>query len=430
MDKVLAYYRKKRKVYGVRNHVLILPTTFCVNRIGEMIWEPFRNVRWGRRGENRVVIVRHEAGCCHVGFDRDMAFNSLLGVASHPNVYGVLLVSLGCGQFCKPPLMPGEKKPENLERFKLYDRLIKRGVRVYWVNVQERTPLRGFGDSVEQAVEMGRRFVQKLVSEAKSIKRVEAPLSKFVLGVGNGASDPTSGLFANPALGHVVDHFISRGGTVVFSQTIELLGAEEFLLRKVDDSNNKRVRMKLKRLLETTIVLKEALQEYLGESDPTPGNIRSGISTLSEKSIGTVLKIGHDFSIKIRDVVPFSSRIPRNGGLYFMDSPGDDLLAISGMVSGGAHVIAFTTGLGTPIGSAVAPVIKVTANRRTFELMRNIIDVYIPVERIFEENMKLKDIAIEEIYPYLIDVMSGRRITRAEATGQLDFAVKEYWMRT
>ena len=429
MEKILAYYRSKRKVYGIRNHVLILPTTLCVNRAAEIIWEEFREEKWGEAGENRVVLVRHNSGCCHIGFDREVAFRTLLGIASHPNVYGVLLVSLGCGQLCKRPLRPSEDKRANLEAFKLYDRLIKRGVKAYWVNVQEKSLLREYSDSLEQAISLGRKFVERMVRDARKMERVEAPIERFVLGVGNGASDPTSGLFANPALGYMVDHFVRAGGTVVFSQTIEVLGAEEYLLRKVSRRERRHVANKLKRLLETTVVLKEALQEYLGESDPTPGNIMSGISTLTEKSLGTVLKVGYDPSIKIVDVLPYAHKIPRSGGLYLMDTPGEDVLAITGMVAGGAHAVVFTTGLGTPVGSPVSPVMKVTANRETYERLKSIIDVYLPIEEIFEDGKSLRDIALEEIYPVLLDIMSGTRLSRSEELEQRDFDVRSYWLR-
>jgi len=417
MEKCLAYYRKKRRVYGVRNHVLILPTTFCVNNVAYQIWSHFAEERWGDYEENRVVLALHDAGCCHVGFDREIAFRTFLGVASNPNVYGVLLVSLGCGQFCKPPLKPGEDKKTNLMNFKLYDRLVKRGVPVKWVNVQEA----GFS----RAIKIGVKHVKKMVEEACKLERTECPLNKIVIGVGNGASDPTSGLFANPAVGYLVDYFIGKGGTVVFTQSTEVLGAEEYLFAK---ARREKTRLKLKRLLETLIVFKEGLEEYLGVSDPTPGNIESGISTLAEKSLGTVLKIGHNTDIEIKDVLSYAEKIPRNRGLYFMDGPGEDLLAITGMVAGGAQAVIFTTGLGTPIGNVVAPVIKVTANKETYMKLNEIIDVYIPVEKIFEEGRSLQEIAIEVLWDYLLKVLSGQPV-KAEKRNQMDFGVREYWMK-
>ncbi len=428
-DIVYAYYRRKRKVYGIRNHVLILPTTACVNRIAEIIWEEFRDVKWGENKENKVVLARHSGGCTHIGFDEEIAFNTLLGIASHPNIYGVLLVSLGCGQFCKRPLLDRESKRLNLSEFKLYDRLVKRGIKVYWVNVQEGIMFKKYKSSLEQAIDLGKRFVERMVEEAKILERNETSLEHFVMGIGNGASDPTSGLFTNSALGFVVDHFIHNGGTVVFSQTIEMLGAEELVFRKIDRNKRKHVYNKVKRLLETTMVLKEALQEYLGESDPTPGNIRSGISTLTEKSVGTMLKIGHDPSIPIRDVLYFGQRVPRNGGLYLMDSPGMDIFSISGMCAGGVHLVIFTTGMGTPVGSVVAPVLKVTANKETYEKMPDIIDIYIPVEEIFEQGRSLKELAVEVIYPKVLKVMNGEVLSLAEKRGHMDFDVRCYWPR-
>jgi altronate dehydratase large subunit len=419
-----AYYREPRKVFGVRNHVLVLPTTLCVNRLAESIWEEFREERWGENGENRVVLARHNSGCCHVGFDLEVAFQTLLGIASHPNVHGVLLVSLGCGQLCKRPLAPGEDKDQNLAAFKLYDRLVKRGVRVRWVNVQE--PFHGSGDGFERAVELGRKFVREMIEEAQAAKRIEAPLKRLVIGVGNGASDPTSGLFANPAVGYVADELVKEGVSVVFSQTTEVLGSEEYLLGKVADET---VARKLRRLLETVYALKDALSEYLGESDPTPGNIASGISTLAEKSLGSILKVGFDPAVKIFDVLPYAHPVPRGGGLYFMDTPGEDVLAITGMVAGGAHAVIFTTGLGTPVGSVVSPVVKVTANKETFSRLSGIIDVYLPVEELFSSGTSLKELAMKELYPVILEVLSGDRLTKSELNGQMDFDIRGYWLR-
>lgn len=408
----------------MRNHVLVLPTTLCVNRLAEAIWEEFRDERWGENGENRVVLARHNSGCCHVGFDLEVAFQTLLGIASHPNVHGVLLVSLGCGQLCKRPLAPGEDKDQNLAAFKLYDRLVKKGVRVRWVNVQE--PFRGSGGGFERAVELGRKFVREMVEEAQAAKRVQAPLKRFVIGVGNGASDPTSGLFANPAVGYVADELVKEGVSIVFSQTTEVLGSEEYLLGKVADET---VARKLRRLLETVYALKDALSEYLGESDPTPGNIASGISTLAEKSLGSILKVGFDPAVKISDVLPYAHPVPRGGGLYFMDTPGEDVLAITGMVAGGAHAVIFTTGLGTPVGSVVSPVVKVTANKETFSRLSGIIDVYLPVEELFSSGASLKELATKELYPAILEVLSGDRLTKSELNGQMDLDIRGYWLR-
>lgn len=426
MGDVKAYYRERRKVYGIRNHVLILPTTLCVNRVAERIKEEFKDEQWGESGENRVILVRHNSGCCHVGFDKDIAFKVLMGIASHPNVHGVLLVSLGCGQFCKKPLTPGEDKRINLEAFKLYDRLVKKGVKVYWVNVQEKVLPREYSDSLEEAISLGTKFVRKLAEEAMSSKRVEAKLNRFVIGVGNGASDPTSGIFANPALGHLVDHLVKSGSSIVFSQTTEVLGAEDYLFAK---SANEKVTRKLKRLLEVASAFKEALQEYTEESDPTPGNIASGISTLAEKSLGSVLKAGHDAGTRLSDVLPYASKVPRGGGLYFMDTPGEDILSITGMVAGGAHVVIFTTGLGTPIGSPVSPVIKVTANRETYEKLRSLIDVYLPIEEIFYRGKSLREITLEYLHPLLLDIMSGEKLACNEKLGFADFDIRGYWIR-
>ena len=424
MVTIKAYPRKGRRVYGARNHVLILPTTPCTNRLAEMVYEEFREERWGEKGENRVVLARHGAGCCHVGFDLDVALRTLVGIASHPNVHGVLLVSLGCGQLCKRPLGPSESKRENLLSFRLYDRLVKRGVKVSWVNLQEPWP-EGV-DGLGRVVELGRKFVRKMVEDAASSKRVETHIKRMVIGVGNGASDPTSGLFANPAVGYVVEKLVAEGASVVFAQTTEVLGGEQLLLSRVA---NERVARKLRRLLEVSYAMKVALAECMNESDPTPGNIASGISTLAEKSLGSLLKVGRDPSVKLMDVLPYAWPVPRGkGGLYLMDTPGMDIPSITGMMAGGAQAIVFTTGLGTPVGSALSPVLKVTANRETYTRLSSIIDVYVPVEEVLD-GKSLREVALESIYPALLDVLSGDQLTKSEINGQLDLDIRQYWLR-
>lgn len=408
------YVRPNRgKIVGTRNHVVIMPTVFCANRVATAIERAFENVTWGQNNENYVVSVPHYSGCCHVGFDEDVARNTLLRIGRHSNVGGLLLVSLGCGQFCKKPFS------RDID-FELYRNLQEHSMtNIECVTIQER--------GTRKAIEEGIKKTKKLIQNCKDIEREPVDgFRKLIFGVLNGGSDPTSGLFSNPSVGHLSDAIIKGGGTVVFSQTTELYGAECYLETK----GVKRME-KFRRMIRTTKLMEESLR-LIGEfktSQPTPGNIRQGISTIGEKAIGNVSKVGFALDIGIKGVLPISKSIPASGGLYFMEGPGQDLINMTGMIAGGAQIVVFTTGLGTPIGSAIAPVIKVTANRDTFARMKDNIDIHIPVERIFSEHKSIKDIGLEVFFPYILDVLSGKAVTRAEQNKQRDFQIREMWVK-
>lgn len=406
------YRRRARKSIGVRNHILVIPTVFCANAVAGRIENHFRDCAFGEYEENKVVAINHGSGCCHIGFDEYLSRYALESIAMHPNIGGCLIVHLGCGQFCTNP----RKEEQDYNMGEIIKKRSMKNVRT--VNIQK------YG--AEEAIKKGIEKVEHLMEKLSSEKREKCTLSGIMLSVLNGASDPTSGLFANPCAGYISDFVIHHGGSVVFSQTPELIGAEEIAINKCVSKK----RSKLKKMIETTLTIENALREKgaLKVSNPTQGNIQSGISTLAEKSIGTILKAGHDEDIKIRDVLTTYKRISLYNGLYFMEGPGQDLLNLTGMVVGGSQCALFTTGMGTPMGSAVAPVVKMTANKETYEKMKDSIDVYIPIEEIFNEKKSLKDISIKSILPYLLKILSGKILTKSEIAGQRDFQIRNTWM--
>jgi len=428
-EKVSVYVNRERGTIGIRSHILIMPLVFCVNRVAERIGEYFKGVSWGEYEENRVIVALHDSGCCHIGFDEEVAERIILGVSTNPNVFAVLFIGLGCGQFCTKEW-----------KSRLYERNIKR---VEHIVVQE--------EGYEEAVEEGIKVIDKWVEEAKKLSRrklsFKEACDKAVLGVGNGASDASSGLFANPALGYITDYFLDRGASVVFSQTPEVLGAEKVLFKRITSSESlkstsvreitlhverygsvreRKLLRKLSNIIRRAYLFKTSIAEEIGISEPTPGNIRGGLSTLAEKSLGTMYKVGEKH--KLSDVLPYGEKVPRNGKLYFMDGPGQDLLSITGMVAGGVQLIIFSTGLGTPVGSIVAPVLKVTANKETYEKLQSMIDLYIPVEELIRKKKSLKEYVEEEFVPYILEVMSGRK-SKSEELEQYDFSIRELWMK-
>jgi len=406
---ILKGYFRQGKSFGIRNHLLIIPTVFCANNVVNQIAEHFKDESFGDHNENYCVAINHGAGCCHTGSDEVVAFRTLLGAAKHPNVGAVLLVSLGCGQFCCDGY---QDKTSNMIK-----RMSDIGVTFDHLNIQAT-------GNTNSCIEQGIEKVEVLLNNIRDKKRTEITYSNLTAAILNGGSDPTSGLFSNPAVGHFTDFMIQQGGSAIFSQTSELLGAEQYFYEKT----KKEAVTKLRNMIGFYDNVTKALDKYIKESEPTPGNIDSGISTLTEKSMGNSRKMGHSDLIKIQKVLAYSQKIPSYPGLYFMDGPGQDLLCMTGMLIGGAHLAMFTTGIGSPLGSAIAPVIKVTANKQTYDMLTNNMDIYIPKEDIFTKGKFLKDIAHELLTPLFRSVVSGETQTRSEIMKQRDFGIRQMWL--
>lgn len=411
-DKVPLYARGRNR-YAARSHILVLPTTFCTAETARMIVEPFARRGFGEYKENRVFALNHEVGCCSVGIDEQLANRVLRNASLNPNVAHTLSVSLGCGSYCSPS-----------DEFGNSTRKGKLIVSIQGPGRQEEVVVQAPGGRAA-AVGRGREIVERLIREVEATQRVKAPLHSLLVGVLNGSSDPTSGLFSNPAVGHFCDALLDAGGRVAFSQTTETLGAEDMLVGR---SRSPRTRNQLVHLLTATTMLRLAVEHEGVESEPTQGNIRSGISTLAEKSVGTVFKIGASPRHGIVEIIPHGKRVTgAMSGIYFVDGPGQDVLCMSGLVAAGAGLLLFTTGRGAPTGSPFAPTIKITANRSTYEDMPDVIDVYIPVEEVFEKGRPLREVALSTLVPFVRDVASGKLLTSAERHGQHDFQVRQLW---
>jgi len=405
---IQAYRRGKHRPVGIRNHILILPTVFCSNSVVSKLERHFENTTWGEYGENAVIGIPHQAGCCHQGFDYQLAFNTLLGAGSHPNVGGCLVVGFGCGQFC------GRYQKGT---FNLISRLRSTGIEVHYLEITA-------SGGTNKAVKKGIGMIEKLLAVVRKQERETCDLNDLTALVLNGGSDPTSGLFSNPTAGHFIDYLVHAGGSAVFSQTSELCGAEGYFLSKCSSD---KVRQMLATMIGFYVSMGKALQNDAREGEPTPGNIEKGLDTIAEKSLGNSTKIGHDASIKIQRVLPHSLKIPSGSGLYFMEGPGQDLLGLTGMFVGGATFALFTTGWGSPLGHALAPVIKMTANRETYDTRTDNLDFLVDIDEVVLKGRPLKEVALESLKPFVIEVINGKR-TKAEINGQRDFAVRELWM--
>lgn len=372
-------YRRKDGRAGTRNHVLIFPTIICASAVAEMI----------SRAVPGTVSVSHPHGCGHMGEEKDLMVRAMAGFCGHPNVAGVLLVGLGC-ELLTPELIAGAMLP---------------GQRYELLGIQAE-------GGTTAAVEKGKQLAARLLAEAADDRRVPIDISELILGTNCGGSDTLSGLTANPALGNAADRLVAAGGTVILSETPELIGAEQVLSKRAASDDVGR------RIYEITAAT-EAIAIRAGvdirDSEPSPGNKEGGLTTLEEKSLGAVLKGG---TSPIRQVVDYAER-PTEKGLVIMDGPAHDAVCNTGVIAGGAQVVAFTTGRGTPLGAPTAPVLKISSNSRIYRLMNDNIDMDAGV--IMEGAATIESVG-EALFREIIEVASGKP-TKAELLGHGEFAI-------
>jgi altronate dehydratase large subunit len=210
--------------------------------------------------------------------------------------------------------------------------------------------------------------IPRLQEEIETSKREPFPISKLVVGIKCGSSDATSGLVANPTVGRVVDRIIDLGGTVIFGETTEIIGAEHILVERCKDEG---VKMDLLGIVDAVEERVKSAGVDMRGSQPTPGNIQGGITTIEEKSLGAISKSGTSI---IQGVLQYGQSVA-GSGLYVMDSPGKEDEIMTGLAASGANLILFTTGGGAPQGFPIVPVIKVASNPKMVKKMAEHIDV-------------------------------------------------------
>lgn len=378
--KFLGYKRPDGKV-GVRNHILILPTCACSSETCRIVASQIQG----------AVSIVNQNGCAQVKGDLEMTKQVLSGLAANPNVYGTVLIGLGC-ENAQP------KDMESLIKSKTNKPLNK-------VVIQEEG---GTINTIKKATELARQMAE----EASMLQKQEYDISELIVGTECGGSDPTSGIASNPVVGNLSDRLVDLGGTSILSETTEFVGAEHILAERGATPEIKEKILNIVKRYEEHI---EAVGESLREGNPAPGNKAGGITTLEEKSLGCIHKGGHR---PIVEVVEYAEN-PTQKGLVVMDTPGYDIASVTGMVAGGCQVIVFTTGRGTPTGNAIVPVIKITGNRQTYENMKDNIDFN--VSPIIEGEKTIEEMG-EELLKEVLAVSNGR-VTKAEALGFNDTAI-------
>ena len=351
---------------GARNYVAIVPTVGCVNEVARRIGVAVDDAR----------PMLHHQGCCQLPTDVRIVTDVLAGVCRNPNVAAVVLVSLGCESVNADEILAAVRQDKPVEL----------------VRVQA---MGGITIAVEKGIEAARRLAKTVQAE-----RCESPLSDLIVGVKCGASDTTSGLASNTAAGAAVDMLVRAGAMVVFGETTVVIGAEHILVQRAATPEV------ADRLLGCVAAMERranAMGVDMRGGQPTEGNIRGGLTTIEEKSLGAIVKSG---TLPIDGVVEYGER-PAGPGLYFMDSPGREMEFLTGLASVGCQVMLFSTGIGAPQGFPLSPVIKISGNELTCTRLAEYIDIDVSAIVAGGETVEH---AGSRVYESVLEVFAGKEV--------------------
>lgn len=418
----MGYHREDGQV-GTENVWLFFPLVFCENRNVEILKDIFeKELLYDKASKHQLLLrslinnssddsdvlveeednrvfknihvkfITHQGGCGGIRQDAEALGRLLAGYVKNPNVAGATVLSLGCQnlqvQIFKDALekiSPNNKKP----------------IIVY---EQQKS------GTVDEMLSGIIKDSYEAIKEANNIERKPAPISKLSIGLECGGSDGFSGISANPVLGHVSDLLAAVGGTTLLSEFPELCGVEQELVNRCVNEEDAERFLKLMKDFEESVVAAGSGFDM----NPSPGNIRDGLITDAMKSAGAAKKGGNS---PITDVLDFTEYI-KNPGLNLLCTPGNDVECTTALVGSGSNIVLFTTGLGTPTGNPVCPVIKVSSNTSLAERMPDIIDFN--TGEVISGEKTIEEVG-EELLDFIIDVASGNVVTKAAILNQNDF---------
>ena len=382
MDGKFLGFRRSDGRVGIRNIVVVAYLVECAHHVAREIQLPFRE---------RDVHLIGFPGC----YPNDYSQRMMHTLCTHPNVGAVLLLSLGC---------------EGFNRFGLEQHIKKSERPVETIVIQE-------NEGTPQSIAKGRRWVEGVIAQMPQQPDVSASLSQLVVGTICGGSDGTSGITANPAVGNAFDKLVQLGASCIFEETGELIGCENHMQgRAVDPDLGSQIQLSMAKAAR--------YYKTLGYGSFAPGNADGGLSSVEEKSLGAYAKSGHG---KIHGLLKPCDQPPQ-GGLYLLDVVSDgevrfgfpninDNAEIAELIACGSHVILFTTGRGSVVGSAISPVIKVCANPETFQQLRD--DMDIDAGRIMYGQAELAEIG-DEIVQKVLETAKGMH-TKSESLLHQEF---------
>jgi altronate hydrolase len=422
-DKTFMGYHRADGQVGTENVWLFFPLVFCENRNIEILKGIFekelkkpkendyqlllRSLVNSEKGgddaaaksnevdlfENiEVKFITHQGGCGGIRQDSHSLAKLLAGYVNNPNVAGATVLSLGC---------------QNLQISIFQDAMRE-------INPNSDKPVLIYDQQQIGTIEEMLRTVVKdsfeAIKQANKIERKPAPLSKLKIGLECGGSDGFSGISANPALGVLSDYLVALGGTTILSEFPELCGVEQELVNRcVDEKDGKRF-LELMQWYEKSVI--DAGSGF--DMNPSPGNIKDGLITDAMKSAGAAKKGGTSPIVGVYDYGEYI----HEPGFTLLCTPGNDVECTTAMVGSGANMVLFTTGLGTPTGNPIAPVVKVSSNTQLAEKMSDIIDI--DTGGIITGEKSITEMA-DEMLDFIIEIASGTIKTKAALLNQNDF---------
>ena len=380
--KIHAYRRENGRV-GVRNHVVILPVDDISNAASEGV---ANNVKG-------TLALPHSYGRLQFGEDLDLFFRTMIGTGSNPNVAAVVVIGIEAGWTKR-----------------IVDGIAKTGKPVEGFAIEGRGDIQTIADASYRAKE----FVQW----ATELQLTECDLSELYISVKCGESDTTTGLASCPTVGNLIDKHCSNNGTASFGETTELTGGEHIVAAK---AANETVRKQFMASFEDyqKLVFTEKTND-LSESQPTKGNIAGGLTTIEEKALGNIEKLGRKTKF-VGCLKP--AEAPTGPGLWFMDTSSAAAEAVTLWAASGAVVHLFPTGQGNVIGNPMEPVIKLSGNPKTVKTMKEHIDL--DVSAILQGEMTL-DQAGDALIDMVVRTANGR-FTAAEALGHREFVMTKLY---
>lgn len=389
-------FRRDDGRVGTRNFVLIVPTSMCASHEAQQISMIAEFTLYNRQkypNVDGVVAIPHNKGCgCSDGSNLDVMLRTLANYADHPNVGGVILIDLGC-------------EKTNLSYVEKY--LLKKEMSFskpfIKIGIQET-------GGTQAAITRGLKEVEAMLPEVNRAVREECSISELVLGVKCGGSDGFSGLSANPSLGRAADTLVRSGGTVLITEVPEFCGAEHILANRAKDVETGRA---VYRLVDWYKEYASKFGTVLGEN-PSPGNVKGGLLNITIKSLGAIAKAG---TTRVEGVTEYAE-LPRGRGLHLMQGPGYDQESTPGLVAAGATVVVFTTGRGTTIGNAIAPVIKLASNSGVFERMSR--DIDLSAGGVVDGTETIDEVGAR-VFEHVRQVASGDVLAKAEEHKHREF---------
>jgi altronate hydrolase len=392
-------FRRPDGRVGTRNYLLIVPTSMCASHEAQQISTIAEFTLYSRDrfpNVDGVVAIPHNKGCgCQDGSTIDVMLRTLSNYADHPNVGGVILMDLGC-------------EKTNLAKVETY--LLKRekpfNKPMAKIGIQE-------VGGTQAAIQRGLKEVEQMLPNVNGASRERVSVSELVLGVKCGGSDSFSGISANPSLGRAADKLVRSGGTVLITEVPEFSGAEHILAHRAKDAETGRA---VYRMVDWYKDYASKFGAVLNEN-PSAGNKAGGLLNITIKSLGAIAKAG---TTRVEGVIEYAET-PKQRGLNLMQGPGYDQESTPGLVAAGATIVVFTTGRGTTIGNAIAPVVKVASNTPVFERMAG--DLDLSAGGVIDGTETI-DEAGARIFEHTIRTASGEVLAKAEEHKHREF---QFW---